>query len=176
MSFIVASVAVALGVALLSGGTLRSVLETRLRAPWALFGALAVQVALDLFWRRGSSDLGHALLVGSYVALVCFCLANLRLRGMAVVAIGIASNALVIAVNEGMPVRTPPGTIRETVKHHAERPSDDLTALSDIIVVDHLNQALSFGDLIMVVGLADLLFHRSRANTRRAAAPGALVS
>jgi hypothetical protein len=50
--------------------------------------------------------------------------------------------------------------------------------LSDIIVVDPLNQALSFGDLIMVVGLADLLVHRSRtpreSGTSRRRRPGDL--
>lgn len=166
MSFFVVGVALALGVALLCGGSLRSVLETRLCATWALFTALGLQVALDVFWRKGGSGFGQFLLVVSYGLLIGFCAANVRLKGMAVVAIGIACNALVIAVNNGMPVRTGPETITETVKHHPERPGDTLVGLSDIIVVDPLNQALSFGDLIMVVGLADVLVHRSRAGIR----------
>jgi hypothetical protein len=47
--------------------------------------------------------------------------------------------------------------------------------LADIIVVPPVNQALSFGDLIMLVGLVDVLVHRSRATPgrprRRAAVP-----
>ena len=163
MSFFLVSVAVAVAVALLAGGSLRSILDTRLEATWSLFLALGLQIALDVFWRDGGSGLGSVLLILSYGLLVGFCFANMGLKGMTVVAIGIACNALVITVNDGMPVRTPPGTITETVKHHPERGSDDLVFLSDIIVVDPLNQALSFGDLIMVVGLADLLVHRSRA-------------
>ncbi len=165
MSFLVVTLALALGVALLSGGSLNRVLETRLQALWALFGALALQVMLDLFW-SGPGGLSPMLLAASYLLLIGFCLANVTLKGMTVVAIGIALNALVIVVNGGMPIRTDPG-FRATVKHHAERPSDSLTALSDIIVLRPLNQALSFGDLIMLVGLVDVLVHRSRAATAR---------
>lgn len=160
MSFFIVVLAGALGVALLTGGSLRRVLETRLRSTWALFTALAIQVALDLFW-SGPSGVSHFLLVVSYLLLLGFCVANLALKGMSVVTFGIALNALVITVNGGMPIRTDPG-YPETVKHHAERPSDSLTFLGDIIVLPPLNQALSFGDLIMLVGLADVLVHRSR--------------
>lgn len=167
MSFLLVTLAVALGVALLTGGSLARVLETRLRAVWALFLALALQVALDLFWSGPGNGLSRVLLVASYLLLLGFCGVNLSARGMSVVAIGIALNGLVIAVNGGMPIRTDPG-FRETVKHHAERPADSLTFLGDIIVLRPLNQALSFGDLIMLVGLVDVLVHRSRpAPTRR---------
>lgn len=168
MSFFVVVLAVALGVALLTGGSLHRVLETRLRSTWALFAALALQVALDLFWSGPSGGVSHFLLIVSYLLLLGFCAANLALKGMSVVMIGIALNALVITVNSGMPVRTDPG-YPETVKHHAERPSDSLTFLGDIIVLPPLNQALSFGDLIMLVGLVDVLVHRSRPEpaTRR---------
>jgi hypothetical protein len=166
MSFLVVTLALALGVALLSGGSLTRVLETRLQALWALFGALALQVMLDLFWSGSGSGLSHVLLAASYLLLIGFCLANVTLKGMAVVAVGIGLNALVIVVNGGMPIRTDPG-FRATVKHHAERPSDSLTFLGDIIVLRPLNQALSFGDLIMLVGLVDVLVHRSRSGTSR---------
>jgi hypothetical protein len=167
MSFLVVTLAAALGVALLSGGSLNRVLETRLQALWALFAALAVQVALDLLWSGPGTGLSHALLAVSYLLLIGFCLANVTLKGMSVVAFGIALNALVIMANGGMPIRTDPG-FRATVKHHAEGPSDTLTFLGDIIVLRPLNQALSFGDLIMLVGLVDVLVHRSRpAPSRR---------
>ena len=49
----------------------------------------------------------------------------------------------------------------------------DRTALGDIILVPALRQSLSFGDLIMLVGLVDVLFHCSRNPlTRRRVAPG----
>lgn len=163
MSFFLITVAVAVGIALTTGGSLQRILETKLRGTWALFGALALQLSLDLFWNGPSDDFAYALLVLSYGLLLLFCGMNLRLRGMSVVAIGIALNGLVITVNHGMPIRTSGDTFTATVKHHAERPSDRLMPLADIIVVDEINQALSFGDLIMLVGLVDVLVHRSRA-------------
>lgn len=168
MSFLLVTLGVAVGVALTTGGRLRGVLQTRLRAAWVLLAALALQLLVDLAGSRGvvGLALGPGLLVASYVLLIGFCTANLGLRGMAVVAIGIALNATVITLNRGMPVRSPATEITSTVERHAERPSDRLMALADIIVVPPLNQALSFGDLIMVVGLVDVLVHRSRAPLR----------
>ena len=69
--------------------------------------------------------------------------------------------------------------MQPTTKHHAERPSDKLTFLGDIILVPALRQSLSFGDLIMLVGLVDVLFHCSRnpATRRRVAStpPGSSI-
>jgi hypothetical protein len=169
MSFFLVALALALGLALVTGGSLRQVMETRLRATPVLFLALATQLGLDLLGpsRGRGTDLDHWLLVASYVLLLGFCAANLGLRGMSVVAIGIALNAAVITLNRGMPIRAAEGEVTTTVKHHPERPSDRLTPLADIIVVPPINQALSFGDLIMMVGLADVLVHRSRATPGR---------
>src|SRR5688500_6615048 len=89
MSFFLVSVAVAVAVALLAGGSLRSILDTRLEATWSLFLALGLQIALDVFWRDGGSGLGSVLLILSYGLLVGFCFANMGLKGMTVVAIGI---------------------------------------------------------------------------------------
>ena len=168
MSFFLITFALALGVALLAGGSLREVMETRLRGTRALFLAFGSQLALDIFGPQGGAGgIGYVLLVASYVLLLGFCAANIGLRGMSVVAIGIALNAAVIAVNRGMPIRTSRGEVSTTVKHHLARPSDRLMPLADIIVVPPINQALSFGDLIMVVGLMDVLVHRSRVTPGR---------
>lgn len=166
MSFFVVTLAGALGIALVTGGSLGRILDTRLAALPALFAALGIQLALDLFWDGPSTTAGHLLLVASYGLLMVFCAANFSLKGLTVVAIGIALNALVVTVNHGMPIRTA-GTFEATVKHHAERPADRLMPLADIIIVSPINQALSFGDLIMVVGLVDVLFHRSRSGATR---------
>jgi hypothetical protein len=172
MSYLLVAVVAATGIALLTGGNLRSILETRLRWPWALLAALALQGLIDVRepWRGSSEDVGFGLLLASYGLLLGFCLANLNLKGMGVVTIAIALNATVIAVNRGMPVRLPPDTaVTHTVKHHAEGPSDKLVVLGDIIVVGR--RTLSFGDLILAVGLIDVLVHRSRAPLRSATAP-----
>jgi len=164
MSFFFVTVALALGVALVTGGSLGRISTTELRHPSILAVAVGIQLALEVL-HPTSGTAGHlasALLVVSYVLLLLFCAANLRLRGLAVVAVGIALNGLVITLNQGMPIRAPEAAVETTTKHHAERPSDKLTGLGDIILVPALRQSLSFGDLIMMVGLVDVVFHCSR--------------
>ena len=164
MSFLFVTLALALGVALLTGGRLRNIAATELHYPSILAAAVGIQLALEVLHPTAGTagHLASALLVVSYVFLLLFCGANLRLRGLAVVAVGIAINGAVIALNAGMPIRAPQAAVETTTKHHAERPSDRLTLMSDIILVPALRQSLSFGDLIMMVGLVDVLFWCSR--------------
>lgn len=169
MSFLFVTLALALGVALVSGGSLRNIAATELRHPSIVAVAVGIQFALDVL-PSTDGTVGHlasALLVVSYVFLLLFCALNLRLRGLAVVAVGIALNGAVITVNRGMPIRAPETAVERTTKHHAEGPSDRLTALGDIILVPALRQSLSFGDLIMLVGLVDVIFHCSRTPAAR---------
>jgi len=174
MSFLFVTLALALGVALVTGGRLRHVAATQLRRPGILAAAVGIQLVLEVLHPTGGAvgRIASALLVVSYLLLLGFCAANLRLRGLAVVAVGIALNGVVIALNSGMPIRAPEAAVETTTKHHAERPSDRLTFLGDIILVPALRQSLSFGDLIMLVGLVDVVFHCSRnpATRRRTAA------
>ncbi len=164
MSFLFVTLAVALGVALVSGGSLRNLAATEVRHPVIVAEAVGIQLALEVLHptRGTAGHLASALLVVSYVFLLVFCALNLRLRGLAVVAVGIALNGAVITLNGGMPIRAPEAAVQATTKHHAERPSDRLTFLGDIILVPAVRQTLSFGDLIMLVGLVDVLFHCSR--------------
>ncbi|HEV8623736.1 MAG TPA: DUF5317 family protein [Acidimicrobiia bacterium] len=164
MSFLFVTLALALGIALVTGGHLRNIAATQLRYPSILAAAVGIQLALEVLHptRGTAGHLASALLVVSYVFLLLFCGANLRLRGLAVVAVGIALNGAVITVDRGMPIRAPQAAVETTTKHHAEQPSDRLTFLGDIILVPALRQSLSFGDLIMLVGLVDVLFHCSR--------------
>ena len=173
MSFLFVTLALALGVALVTGGRLRNIAATELRHASVLAAAVGIQFALEVLHpaHGTAGHLASTLLVVSYAFLLLFCAANLRLRGLAVVAVGIALNGAVITVNHGMPIRAPKAAVAATTKHHAERPSDKLTPLGDIILVPALRQSLSFGDLIMLVGLVDVLFHCSRnpATRRRVA-------
>ena len=61
---------------------------------------------------------------------------------MSIVLIGIACNALVIMLNQGMPVKFPPewrnqSWTQATVKHHPQEHGEKLLFLSDIIIVKH---------------------------------------
>ena len=164
MSFLFVTLALALGVALVTGGSLRNLAATEVRHPSIVAVAVGIQLVLEVLHptEGTAGHLASALLVVSYVFLLLFCALNLRLRGLAVVAVGIALNGAVITVNRGMPIRAPEAAVETTTKHHAERPSDRFTVLGDIILVPALRQSLSFGDLIMLVGLVDVVFHCSR--------------
>ena len=108
-----------------------------------------------------------------YVLIIAFCARNVLLRGMAIVLIGVACNTLVIALNHGMPVDLPPDLAKTdmfepTVKHHPQDADDRLTFLGDMIVLrSPFDAALSFGDLIIAVGLCDVTYHASRRRKPR---------
>src|SRR5436305_14107965 len=98
MGFTAIAVTVGLVVGLATGGRLRHLGERQFH--W--WGLLIVGVALQL---PILDRLGFAGLLVSYLFLLGFAVANLRLVGMALVVIGISMNIVVIAVNRGMPVR-----------------------------------------------------------------------
>ena len=139
-----------------------------------LVGGYGIQAALGAFalpedrWH----DLGFGALIASYVLVLGFCGGNLLKRGMGVVLVGVACNALVITLNQGMPVDVPSDWQRDgfeaTVKHRSQEPGDRLTVLGDIIVLREPSETvLSFGDLIMAFGLIDVTYWASRRPRRR---------
>jgi hypothetical protein len=180
MTWIVATVALALLVPLFTRGSYARLLRTRWRWSALLLLGLGIQVALELVdipedhWH----DLGFGLLVASYVLLVGFCCANLVHRGMGVVLIGVALNAIAITANQGMPVDAPASwledhPVEQTIKHHPQDPDQDvLLGITDIVPVPGpWPTVVSFGDLIMTVGLIDVAYHASRRGRRAAGAP-----
>jgi hypothetical protein len=171
------AVALALLLPLLTGGSYSRLVMTDWRWSPLLFGGLALQLALEFLpipetrW----DDLGYGLLVASYALILAFCARNLLLRGMAIVLIGVACNALVIVVNQGMPVDVPPDLqdesfVEPTIKHHPQDEDDRLMFLADIIILrSPFAAAISFGDLILAIGLCDVTYHASRKRKPRSA-------
>jgi hypothetical protein len=186
MLVLAVAVAVALVIPLLTGGSYTRLVMTSWRWGPALFVGLGLQVALE--WVKMPAarrdDVGFALLLLSYALIIAFCARNLLLRGMAIVLIGVCCNTLVIALNTGMPVRLPPDYAREslletTVKHHRQDSTDRLTVLGDIIILrSPFDAAISFGDLIIAVGLCDVTYHasRKRKSRRTSSGPDANIS
>jgi hypothetical protein len=166
---------VALLVPLLTHGSYKRLLGTKLHWGWLLAAGLAMQIALEIASppRRYWHNVGFGLLVASYVLVIAFCARNLVLRGMSIVLIGIACNALVIVLNQGMPVKFPPewrdqSWAQATVKHHPQQPGEKLLILSDIIILRHpFDDVMSYGDLILAVGLCDVFYNASRDPQRR---------
>ena len=154
---------------LAAGGRLANAGLRPLRGTGALVAAVVLQVLPALVDVGGGA--GLACILGSYGLLLGFTLANVRLVGMPVVLVGLLCNIVVIGLNGGMPVRVeavlavqPDRTPAEVAaldlgaKRHLEDGDDVLTFLGDIVPVRPLGQVLSFGDLILAVGIADVVF------------------
>jgi hypothetical protein len=156
MRFTTVALITGVAIGLLVGGKLANLGRRRFRA-WPLLVAGAV---LQVVPASGT-------LLLSYLCLLAFALANSRVVGMGVLTVGLALNALVVSINGGMPVRRaaldaaqlarPGEAVVYSGKRHLERPGDHLTFLGDIVPVPALREVLSFGDLVMAVGLATAL-------------------
>ena len=175
MRFTLLAVAAGLGIGLLAGGRLSHLGSRNLRLWPLLIGGLAAQILSAQL----DGDTSFALLLASYGLLLAFAAANVVLVGMWLVAMGIAVNLVVIAVNGGMPVRESalrsagavesgvPVVIDTASKHHLQRPSDRLVFLGDIIPVEPLGEVVSFGDVVMAVGVADVVVNLLRPSAGR---------
>lgn len=180
------AVALAVGVLLgrLRGGRVAHVAEADVRWPLVFAAGIAAQLASIAV----DGDAGVVLLVASFVLIGVFTARNLTRPGMGVVLVGVAANALVVGVNAGMPVRES-AIVRSglaerdeideldfNAKWHLETADDDLTFLGDIIPVPGAREVLSFGDLILAVGAADVVVHLMRPRGVRRRGPEASAS
>ena len=182
MIFFVATIALAIIVVLATKGSFERLGRLRFRMAWLLFLGLAIQIVLEAvdFPKDRMEDLGFAILLLSYVAILGFCFVNLSVRGMTLIGIGVALNVLVIALNQGMPtkddVRERDGRevhvpIEQTVKHRPQEDDDLLVFLGDVITAPGFpNQQFSIGDIVMGLGIVDLCFEGSRVPRRRGVA------
>lgn len=164
MRFTLLAVAAGAAIGVLAGRRSRPVAGRPLRLWTLLAGGLVLQVLV------GRVDVAApTLLVASYGLLLAFAAANVATVGMWMVATGIAANLVAIALNAGMPVRpealvaaglADPGRadeVRLAAKHHLERPSDRLPWLGDVIPLPALGEVVSFGDVVMAVGTANVV-------------------
>lgn len=163
-------IALAIGVlaGLLRGGSIKNLAHASFRWPAFLAIGCILQVAGIV---PALEDLAAALLVASYVSLLLFAGANVAIAGMAVVAVGIALNAFVIAVNGGMPVKAEAivaAGLADNVaeakrlefrgKRHLATDEDRFVVLGDVIPVPVGNgSVLSYGDLVLALGAAVVL-------------------
>ena len=168
MRFTLLAVTIGLGVGLAAGGRLRNLSHRTFRAWPLLVAGVGLQVIARL---SGDHAAGTGLLILSVGLLLAFAVANLSTVGMWLVAAGLGLNLAVIALSGGMPVRPSAlvaaglaepgraGAVALSGRHHLERPSDRLAPLGDVIPLAPLREVVSFGDLFMAVGTANVAFH-----------------
>lgn len=183
MGYIAIALLLGLAAGLVTGGRPSNAGRRPLRGTGALGGAVVLQVLPELV--DVSETTGLACVLGSYALLLGFGLANMRIVGVPVVLVGLLCNVAVITANGGMPVRAEAilavdrsadlGDLDFGAKRHLEEPGDRLTFLGDVVPVRPLGQVLSFGDLILAVGIADVVFRllRPAAPVRRRRRPTA---
>src|SRR5213079_322989 len=110
--------------------------------------------------------------------LLAFCFVNLRISMMSVIGIGIALNALVIGLNQGMPTRDNEVTTRSgrtieepierTAKHRPESDDDLLPFLGDRLQVPApIDEVISIGDVVIGLGIILVCYQGSRVRRRR---------
>lgn len=165
-------------------GRLRTIAETRVGALPLFVIAVGVGVAADTLELPGP---GWWALAG-LVAALAFVVRNLFLTGMAVIGVGIIANLVPIALNGATPVRAEAlidaGVIqadeleRIALSGPRELADDDTVVewLGDIVPLAFADQVVSFGDLIILVGVADLIANLMIRRRRRRLPKSALAS
>jgi hypothetical protein len=164
MRLILLTVLVALGVGLLTGGSLRDFPTIKTRWWWLALAGVAMQFV------TGGGTLERTLLLGSFVALLAYVIANIRAPGFPLVLIGLLLNLSVIAANQGMPVTRHAleasgqgDTVGELAtngdgqKHYlvVEGDGTRLLVLGDVIALGApVRQAVSVGDIFVHLGIA----------------------
>jgi hypothetical protein len=170
MRFMLMAVAAGILIGALTGGRIRNLGERTLR----LLPLLVTGVALQSVGVRMESTTGLVVVLLSYLLILGFAVANASLVSMWLVALGVALNLLVIGANAGMPVR-PSALVAAGIarpdevgdldlggKRHLERPSDRLTFIADVFPVSPLAEVLSFGDIALDIGVANVIVHLMR--------------
>jgi len=171
---------VALVVVLVTRGSFSQLFRLPIQSIWMVLVALAIQIVLafvDIPAAR-LDDLGFGLVMASYAFLLAFCFVNLRISLMWVIGLGIALNALVIGLNQGMPTRDNEVTTRSgrtieepierTAKHRPESGDDLLPFLGDRLQVPYpVDEVISIGDVVIGVGIILVCYQGSRARRRR---------
>lgn len=181
---ILIAVVIGLVAGFLRKGRLRAMAHTRLRSRLLLAVALASAVVLDVV------DVPRPAIwaIVGLASGLAFAGRNLHLVGMSIVAVGLAANLVPIVVNGAMPVRPDAlvaadmvgsDDLDRVVLDGARELADDDTRLDfmgDVIPVALTGQVLSFGDLIILVGLADVVANLMLRRGRRPTSVESLAS
>lgn len=143
---------------------------------WPLLG-IGVMIPLLVGWT--DPPLGGLFIFVALSCLIAFSLLNFSLTGMGVVAFGLFLNLIPILANGSMPVSAEAmvrADMADSVAaasqldlqapRHVEQAGDHLVFLGDTIPIGLFDQVLSFGDMILLVGLATVVANSTRRRPR----------
>ena len=180
--FILYAVLIGLVLGYALGGRLSGLAMINFRWPWLAIGGFLVQLVLfsDAV-RERAGDLGPPLYVASTVAVLIAVIRNIRIPGMALVALGAASNLAAIIANGGyMPASegafaalggglNPGYTNSAIVPDPALEPLTDLFALPSWLPFANV---FSIGDVLIALGVVIVI----AAGMRRRSSPADVAS
>jgi Family of unknown function (DUF5317) len=155
----------------LTGGHLGRLLDLQLRWVSAMLGALVLQLFITTLAPTGSTGVHELLHVVSYALAAACILANRRITGLPILALGAALNSLAIITNAGiMPasahaMRVAGLAPADHFANSAPLAHPHLLALGDVIPVPGpwpLGNVISIGDILIVAGLLSILHHACR--------------
>jgi hypothetical protein len=156
---ILVAVAAGLAAGYARGGRLSQARHARIRSWWLLLAGIAVQTLVP---RPGWQLL-------AFVLLAAFAARNFTRQGMGVLLIGIVLNAAPIALDGGMPVEAHAivsahiattseiGNLSFGGRRHLAHAGDHLRALDDTIPEWWTHEVLSFGDIVIAIGVAAVI-------------------
>ena len=162
--FILYAVAAGIVAGYLLGGRLDRLASIRLRWPWLAVAGLAVQLVLFapvVADRVGS--LGTPLYLGSTAAVLLFVVRNVRVPGLAVIALGALTNLVAILANGGTMPASPAALSvagRATgsgFSNSTEMEAPALAPLTDVLALPAglpLANVFSIGDVLIGAGIA----------------------
>ena len=160
--FLVALVVLSALAVPLAGGRLGALVELRLRRVWAVYAALGLAV-LGIGLPGLPDWLRSLLLIAAYPVGAVFLVANRRVPGMWLVALGAALNLLVIVANGGVMPASPAAAAAaglpagDGFENSAVLDDPRLAFLGDVFAIPAswpLSNVFSVGDVLIGVGLA----------------------
>jgi hypothetical protein len=171
---------VALVVVLVTRGSVSQLFRLPIQSVWMVLVAVVIQIFLAFVEIPSDrfDDLGLGLVMASYAFLIAFCFVNLRISMMWVIGLGIALNALVIGLNQGMPTadhevttrsgRTVEEPIERTAKHRPESDDDLLPFLGDRLrMPEPVDEVISIGDVVIGLGIILVCYKAGRVRRPR---------
>jgi Family of unknown function (DUF5317) len=147
----------------LTGGKVTNLARIRFRWPWVVIAVIAIR-AIVLLTPLNSVEGAQYLYVVALAAIVAWTAWHVkRVRGIWVISAGAALNLIVILANGGrMPVAPELATSmagRSTVGQYTIMGSQtNLNILGDWIKLGPIPQAYSFGDVLIALGIAIVVF------------------